>query len=70
MRAQDQAARLGVPSTVYPSDVSTFRVRVAERVTELTTAGGLPAGSPGTIEDRAPCPGGLLTLATDSGSPG
>ncbi|WP_152180153.1 MobF family relaxase [Nostocoides sp. F2B08] len=53
VRGQERASRLGVPFPVYAGDVSSFRVRVAERVAELTTARGLPAGSPGSIEDRA-----------------
>lgn len=49
---QERAAWLGTPYKVY-SDVSAFRLRVAQRVAACNAERPLPAGSPGLLEDRA-----------------
>jgi hypothetical protein len=49
----DLISRLGVPYKVYANDVSAFRLEVAKRVAELNRGAGLPAATPGSIQDRA-----------------
>ncbi|HEX7537730.1 MAG TPA: MobF family relaxase [Dermatophilaceae bacterium] len=49
----DLISRLGVPYKVYANDVSAFRLEVAKRVAELNRQAGLPAATPGSIQDRA-----------------
>lgn len=45
--------RLGLPYKVYASDVSSYRVQVAKRLTDLNVRAGLPSDWPVRAEDRA-----------------
>jgi conjugative relaxase-like TrwC/TraI family protein len=53
-KAEYQAAtRLGIPCKVYKNDVSAFRVEVAQRMSALNEAAGLPGDWPLPARERA-----------------